>query len=208
MLTQSTNQPDHWDQVLKFWFGRVEETIIPSEHRARIWFGEDPSIDIEIKQNFSKDLEKAITGEYNHWLENPRGQLGLILIYDQFTRHIYRNQPLGFSQDQKALDICLYGIANEHEHNLSLIERVFYYFPLLHSEQIEYQEQSVRAYNLLAELAFSETRIIYESFLKFANHHYTLIRHFGRFPQRNTILGRQSSPEELDYLKEILDKGE
>ena len=117
--------------------------------------------------------------------------------------HIYRNQPLAYAQDNKALVVCSNGIQNESEHNLSLIERVFYYFPLLHSEQLPYQEQSVRAYHMLSELAFSETRVIYDSFFKFANHHHSIIKRFGRFPQRNIVLGRISTEDELAYLKEI-----
>lgn len=197
---------EHVDKILKFWFGRVEDTIVPTEHRARIWFGEDPTVDEEIRDLFSHDLEKAMTGEYDGWQQNPRGQLALIIVYDQFSRHIHRNSPLAFSQDLKALDICTSGIQNESEHHLSLIERVFYYFPLLHSEEIVFQEQGIRAYQLLADLAFSETRVIYDSFVKFAHHHHSIIRRFGRFPQRNSVLGRESTSEELSYLKEIEEK--
>ena len=129
------------EEINKFWLGRVEETIIPSEHRARIWFGEDQETDVEIKNLFSEDLEKAIKGEYDDWQENPRGQFALILLLDQFSRHIYRDTPQAFAQDPKALTICMQGISIEADHALSLIERVFYYFPLLHSENIHHQEQ-------------------------------------------------------------------
>lgn len=191
------------EEINKFWLGRVEQTIIPSEHRARVWFGEDEETDAEIKQQFSGDLEKAIGKEYDFWQETARGQLALILLLDQFSRHIYRNTPQAFAQDPNALTICLQGVSVEADHSLSLIERVFYYFPLLHSEDLHHQEQSVRSYQILAELAFSETRVIYESFLRFANHHYTVIQRFGRFPQRNRVLKRESTPEEIVYLREI-----
>jgi uncharacterized protein (DUF924 family) len=191
------------EEINKFWFGRVEETIIPSEHRARIWFGEDQETDVEIKNLFSKDLDLAIKGEYDNWQENPRGQLALILLLDQFSRHIYRDTPQAFAQDAKALTICMQGVSIETDHALSLIERVFYYFPLLHSENIHHQEQSIHAYQVLAELAFSETRVIYDSFLRFANHHYGVIQRFGRFPQRNRVLKRESTAEETIYLREI-----
>lgn len=191
------------EEINKFWLGRVEQTIIPSEHRARVWFGEDEETDAEIKQQFSGDLEKAIGKEYDFWQETARGQLALILLLDQFSRHIYRNTPQAFAQDPAALTICLQGMSVAADHSLSLIERVFYYFPLLHSEDLHHQEQSVRSYQILAELAFSETRVIYESFLRFANHHYTVIQRFGRFPQRNRVLKRESTPEEIVYLREI-----
>lgn len=194
---------ESYDDVLKFWFGHVEETIVPTEHRAKIWFGEDKEIDEEIKTRFSTHLEAAIAGQLGEWEKKPRGELALIIVLDQFTRHIYRNSDKAFSQDPKALSICLEGIRHQSDHSLSLIERVFYYFPLLHSEKIGYQEQSVRAYRTLVDLAFSETRVIFDSFLKFANHHYSIIHRFGRFPQRNNALHRESSKAEIAFLKEI-----
>lgn len=191
------------DEINKFWLGRVEETIIPSEHRARVWFGEDQEVDIEMKRLFTEDLEKAINGQYDDWQNHSRGQLALILLLDQFSRHIYRDTPQAFTQDPKALAICIQGVSEEADHALSLIERVFYYFPLLHSENLHHQEQAVRAYQILAELAFSETRVIYDSFHRFANHHYGVIQRFGRFPQRNRVLNRESTSEEIVYLREI-----
>lgn len=191
------------EEILNFWFGHVEETIVPSEKRARIWFGEGTDIDNEIKSHFTTSLEKAIAGEYSGWAKTPRGRLALIILLDQFSRHVYRNTPKAYEQDEAALSICMEGLSEEDDHELSLIERVFYYFPLLHSEQLAYQEQSIRAYQNLSEIAFSETRVIYDSFLKFANHHYALIQRFGRFPQRNTVLGRTSTLEERAYIEEI-----
>ncbi|OGO94216.1 MAG: hypothetical protein A3F41_03230 [Coxiella sp. RIFCSPHIGHO2_12_FULL_44_14] len=193
---------EHYENILKFWFGHVEETVVPSENRARIWFGESPEVDTEIKEKFNPDLENAVRGRYVEWEKKPHGQLGLIIILDQFSRHIYRHAPQAFAQDDYALSICTQGMEKRNDHALSLIERVFYYFPLLHSEHLGYQEQSIRAYQMLVELALPETQIIYESFFKFANHHYSIVRRFGRFPQRNVILGRESTEDEKKYLQE------
>lgn len=190
------------DGVLHYWFGRVEETVIPSETRARIWFGEDVSIDQEIKAKFSEQLDLAIAGKYDDWKQTPRGQLAMIIMLDQFSRHVYRGASKAYQQDCGAIKICAEGMEHEYDHNLSLIERVFYYFPLLHSEHITYQESSIRAYEILVELALPETKIIYESFFKFANHHYSIVRRFGRFPQRNVVLKRKSTQEEEEYLQE------
>ncbi|HLB57896.1 MAG TPA: DUF924 family protein [Gammaproteobacteria bacterium] len=192
-----------YDDVLKFWFGRVEETIVPTEHRARIWFGEDEETDQEIKWRFTTLLESALAGQLADWEKTPRGQLALIIMLDQFTRHVYRGSDKAFEYDEKVLSICLSGMRAQADHSLSLIERVFYYFPLLHSEQITHQEQSLRAYRTLVDLAFSETRVIFDSFLKFANHHYAIIQRFGRFPQRNRALHRESTQAEIDFMKEI-----
>lgn len=194
---------ESYEKILGFWFGQVEQTILPSEHRAKIWFAEDPEVDKEIRLKFVYDYKRCLDGGYNEWCTHPRGQLAQIIMLDQFSRHIHRNTSKAFAQDAKALEICLLGIDSEAEHHLSLIERVFYYFPLLHSELVRYQEFSLRAYQNLSELAFSETRVIYDSFLKFANHHYTIVRRFGRFPQRNKALNRESTEDEIRYLDEI-----
>ena len=191
------------DDILKYWFGHVEETIVPTEHRARIWFAEDADIDEEIKAKFSAQVDAAIAGQFGDWEKTARGQLALIITLDQFARHVYRGSDKAFLYDEKALAICLDGMKHEVDHSLSLIERVFYYFPLLHSEKISHQERSVRAYRTLADLAFSETRVIFDSFLKFANHHYSIIHRFGRFPQRNEALHRESSKAEIAFMKEI-----
>jgi len=191
------------DDVLKFWFGRVEQTIVPTEHRAKIWFGEDEETDREIKDRFSAQVDAAIASQLGDWEKSPRGQLALIITLDQFSRHIFRGTAQAFAQDERALQICLSGMRTESDHALSLIERVFYYFPLLHSEKITNQEKSVRAYRTLVDLAFSETRVIFDSFLKFANHHYSIIQRFGRFPQRNKALHRESTKPEIEFLREI-----
>ncbi len=190
------------ENIIKFWFGRVEESIVPSKKRARIWFAEDAEVDTEIKSKFSDLVAKAAQDECKDWEEQSRGQLALILLLDQFSRHIYRNSAQAFAQDKQALRICLAGLAAEDDHNLSLIERVFYYFPLLHAEDLSMQTKSVEVYQQLADMALPETRTIYDSFFKFANHHYEIIQRFSRFPQRNEVLGRESTDEEIQYLKE------
>lgn len=197
---------ERYEKITDFWFGDIEHTIVPSEDQARLWFGEDPKVDHYIADEFGDDLEKAKAGEYNDWIQHPRGQLGMILLLDQFSRHIYRSNPKSYQQDSQALKICMAGLEHENEHDLSLIERVFYYFPMIHAESLITQTQSLSAYQLLAELSFSETRILYDSFLKFANHHYTIIEQFGRFPQRNAILGRKSTLEEQQYLDELAEE--
>ncbi len=119
---------DRIDEILKFWFGGVEETIVPSETRARIWFGESHEVDREIAEKFSRDLEKAINGKCVEWEKSPRGQLALIITLDQFSRHVYCDSPKAFAEDDYALSIRVNGVEKHDDHKLSLIERVFYYF--------------------------------------------------------------------------------
>ena len=147
-------------------------------------------------------MAKAIAGDYNSWLDQPHGRLALIILLDQFSRHINVNQPSAYAQDPQVLSICLAGIEQGADHRLSLIERVFYYFPLLHAEDLHHQEQSIILYQNLAALALPETQTIYESFLRFAAHHHDVIERFGRFPQRNKALGRTNTEAESNYLNE------
>lgn len=195
------NYQDRIKDILQFWFGAAEEAVLPSAHRTQLWFGHDDATKAEIKAKFLTDWEKASTGEYNNWQEDPHAMLALIIIYDQFSRLLFPNSPQSYSQDQVALDLCMKGIQKEYDHTLSLIERVFFYFPLTHSENLEMQATAVRAYQILVNLSFAETRSVYEKFLDYAIKQYEIVRRYGRFPQRNIILGRPSTAEELEFLK-------
>ena len=188
------------EDILHYWFGRIEETVLPSSHRTGIWFGQAPEVDQEIKTQFGEDLIKAVEGGYNTWKKTARSSLALIILFDQFSRHIYRHAPQSFAQDPQALSLCLYGIEYEYDHTLSLVERVFFYMPLMHAENIEMQAASVRAYKILTDLSFPEARPLFENFLDYAIKHYEVIKAFDRFPTRNKILGRESTADEITFL--------
>ena len=108
---------ERYQQINHFWLGDVETTIIPSERRAKVWFGDDATIDEKIRNEFYPDFCKVLDGEYHDWLEHPRGRLAQIIILDQFSRHIYRGLPSAYTQDQLASDICVRGIDKEIEHD-------------------------------------------------------------------------------------------
>lgn len=189
------------EEVLAYWFGSVEKTILPSPHRTEVWFGRNEKIDEEIQQKFAEDLQKAVAGEYKDWEKTAHGTLALIIIFDQFSRAIYRDTHEAYIQDERAFNLCMTGIEKEFDHELSLIERVFFYFPMVHSENLDTQIMSVRAYTMLAELALPETKGVFESFLKFSLQHCDIIRRFGHFPDRNQALGRKMTKEEEEFLK-------
>lgn len=116
------------ESILHYWFGNAEKEALPSEHRSWVWFGEDASLDAEMKDLFEEDLLKAIQGDYEDWKQTPRGILALIILLDQFPRHIYRHTSKAFEHDNKALQGCLQGVEHSYDHQLSLIERVFFIF--------------------------------------------------------------------------------
>lgn len=191
------------ERILDYWLGHIEQTVLPSSHRQHVWFAGTPDVDQEIREKFSEDLAKAKSGIYQSWEESPRGSLALVILFDQFSRNIYRNTAEAFATDSRALNLVLRGIEKEYDHSLSLIERAFYYMPFMHSENLDMQSTSVRAFKILIDLSFPEARALFERFLDAAIHHYEVIRNFGRFPTRNKLLDRTSTPEEEVYLKKL-----
>src|SRR3990167_10581655 len=101
---------EKFEEILHYWFGHIEETVLPTQHRTRIWFGREPEVDEEIRGKFKVDLEKAIAGGYDQWKDNSRSLLALIILFDQFSRSIYRTTAASFAHDQRALDLCVGGI--------------------------------------------------------------------------------------------------
>ena len=193
------------DTILHYWFGNAEKTALPSEHRQWIWFSADAALDNQIKSQFEEDLFNAAQGHYKHCENSSRGVLALIILLDQFPLHIYRNKPMAFAQDDKALRLCLQGIDQAYDHQLSLIERIFFYSPLKHSESEDMQILSVRAYQMLAAIAFAETKSLFEFFLEDAIDAHDQIRQFSRFPNRNATLDRVSTELELVFLSKQRD---
>lgn len=189
-------------QIIDYWYGNpIDEATIVSD-RFELWFGKSDEADIEIKQLFSDDVAKLVAGEYSSWLETPKGRLASIILIDQFCRQIYRGSSMAFEHDPIVLKFCLDGI--ERGHDLMLVRplRYFYYLPLEHSENIQHQRQCVQAYQAMADEAPDEFKKIYIEAKGYADKHLVIIERFGRFPHRNEILGRESTAEEVEFLKQ------
>ncbi len=192
---------DKIHELLNFWFGHLGSADLPNSDRTNLWFGENEAIKQQLLQVFNKEYEEAIAGKLTDWEKTPRGRLALIILLDQFSRYIHRRSALAFSCDQQAQQLCVEGLREKMDQSLTLIERVFFYMPLVHSEDSDTQEKSIRLYQSLVSLSMSETTQIYQLFLAYAYAHFRVIKEFGRFPQRNQILGRQSTDAELAFLK-------
>jgi len=192
------------DRILGFWFGNLKEDELPSEEYRKRWWIKDHENDKRIKDDFGYDLDLAIRGELDDWKTTPEGALALILLFDQFTRNIYRNTEEAFSQDKNAIEICINGIKKGFSGELHPVQRIFYYMPLMHSEDMSMQEKSIECFsNLAKEFATSESiaKMVSGSF-EYAMKHYEIVKRFGRYPHRNAILGRESTPEEIEFLSE------
>mgnify|MGYP003574908302 CR=1 FL=1 len=191
---------DKIHELLNFWFGNPGFADLPNSDRTNLWFGENEAVKEQLKL-FVKEFDAAIAGELDEWSDTPRGRLALIILLDQFPRYLYRRTIKAFAYDDKAQELCMDGLQKKMEQSLTLIERVFFYMPLVHSEDPTNQEKSIRLYQELVSLSLRETTQIYQLFLAYAYAHFRVIKEFGRFPQRNKILGRESTEAELAFLK-------
>lgn len=189
------------EEVLRFWFEEAGGAKA-DEERVKFWFHGAEETDRLIRSKFEQDVERAGEGELNHWRKTPRGRLALILLLDQFPRNIYRDTPGAFACDPEAQKLCLDGLKEHADRQLGFFERAFFYLPLEHSEDPDLQDLSVECFQNLAEEVGAELKPRFEGFLDYAFRHRVVIQRFGRFPHRNRVLGRDSTDEEVEFLKE------
>ncbi|KAI4164694.1 MAG: hypothetical protein LQ342_001669 [Letrouitia transgressa] len=183
--------------VLSFWFD-------PRYPYTR-WFIADPAFDAQIALKFGHLVSVARnTSSLYGWLESPRGSLALIILLDQFPRNIFRNSSDAYSSDDKALNFAEYALQQlAIDRELPLIQQVFFYLPYMHDEDIVSQDLCVAVYRDLTGKcsAGAPEKGFLDQCVDFAVRHQQVILKFGRFPARNAVLHRQSSPEEIEFLK-------
>ncbi|MBT9612763.1 MAG: DUF924 domain-containing protein [Burkholderiales bacterium] len=167
--------------ILDFWF---------AEAMRSKWFASTPQLDAAIKEQFERVWEAALRGEWDDWLGSPDGCLALVIILDQLPLNMFRGTAKSFASEAKSRDIARHAIDQGYDKQIDSARLAFLYMPFMHSENLADQDFSVG----LFEAAGLENN------LRFAKHHREIVRRFGRFPHRNTILGRVSTPQELDYL--------
>ena len=188
---------DAIDEILAFWFPE-EDT---DEGAARRWFTRDDAFDESIRTRFGALVEQALAGELGgEWAATPRGRLAHVLLLDQFTRNLFRGSPRAFAGDARARALTLDGIERGDDLALPLPQRVFFYLPLEHAEDLSLQERSVALFERLAQKAPAAARARYDNYADYARRHRDAIAQFGRFPHRNAVLGRATTPDEQAYL--------
>ena len=191
------------EEILSYWFGPTPDDPAVMLQRAPFWFPTRErglEIDAEIRRDFTPDYQRACRGELSDWTSQPRGRLALLLVLDQFPRHLFRDHADAFAQDPRALAIAQEGVELGVDRELRCVERVFFYMPFKHSEELAEQQQSVARYTELAEDAARQGLAGFLYALESAKDHLTVIERFGRFPHRNAALGRASTPEEIRFL--------
>lgn len=182
--------------ILAYWFGPRNAERDAARRPDPRWFVKDPSFDAEIRARYGDAIEAALGGAFEAWTGTPHGALARILLLDQFTRNIHRDTPLAFAGDERALATAQDAVARGLDRELDTFERWFCYLPYEHSEDAAVQERSLELFAGLA--ADTGDRSPYE----WAEKHAAIVRRFGRYPHRNAILGRASTPEEVEFLKQ------
>ena len=181
-----------FSEVLDFWFGAPDS---PVRGRARkAWFTKSDEFDREIRARFLPLWEKASGGGLSSWRDTPLAALALVVVLDQFPRNMFRGEPRAFASDALALATAKDMIERRFDRLLRPIERAFVYLPFQHAEGLEAQRHSVALYEELAAVGVDHR--------DFAQRHHDIVARFGRFPHRNGILGRESTPEEIEFLKQ------
>lgn len=189
-------------ELFTYWFGAPVPTDADALARQALWFTKSAATDAEIGMRFGPLVEQALSGALDGWAGTAQGRLALMLLLDQFTRNLFRGTPKSFAGDAQALQLALDGILEGHDTDPGVpsVARIFFYLPLEHAEDGPLQAQSVALFGKLHELATPETRAFFAGTLDYAHKHQDVITRFGRFPHRNPILGRPSTPEEQEYL--------
>lgn len=177
-------------EILEFWFGDTE--LSEEIERRDVWFRSTPDFDRELTERFRNVQERAGCGAFDHFVEEPADCLCLVLMLDQFPRNIYRGTPRAFATDAKARDVAHDALERGHDRVMARWRRLFLYLPFEHSENLVDQERACTLYESL------DDERAYQSALD----HREAIQRFGRFPHRNAVLGRASTPEEAAYLED------
>ncbi len=169
--------------VLTFWFDELE---------PKQWWQKDGEVDQKIIDRFSALHQRACLGELYLWRKTTAGRLAEIIILDQFSRNMFRESPRAFAQDAQALTLAQEAIAAGSEQSLNAVQRSFLYMPFMHSESL--------AIHAVAKELFERNGI--GSNIEYEIKHQQVIEQFGRYPHRNAVLDRESSPEELTFLSQ------
>ena len=186
-------------EILAFWFGADPGRPLAN---APHWFTQDDAFDAEVRARFAGALGRAAQGAFEDWYDWPHTALARVILLDQFSRNIHRDSPLAFAQDARARHCTLVGLARGQESALSPVQRWFFLLPLMHSESLAYQERGLAEFQALAAIPglAPDVAEALGGVVTYAERHCRAVARFGRFPHRNAVLGRASTPEEVAWL--------
>lgn len=191
-----------WQPLLDWWFGDAEAASVVAAQCSKLWFGYQASQDAEARERFGELSAQALAGGLQDWAERAEGWLALILLLDQLPRMIHRATPQAFAGDARALQLVRWGLEQGLERQLPAIRQVFVYLVLEHAEDLITQNLAVERFRVLGEQVPAAERELFAGYLDYAVRHQQVIARFGRFPHRNMLLARDSTPTELAFLQE------
>ena len=191
---------DDASDLVRFWFAPLDGPWDEAPGKTELWFRKSDATDALLRERFGARVEQALGGELEAWDTEHESRLALLLLLDQLTRNLFRGTPRAFEGDPRARAISLGLVDAGADRAYRGLERVFLYLPLEHAEDPDLQARSVSLFEALHAEAPEAQRGAYAVFLDYARRHADVIARFGRFPHRNAILGRESSPEEVAYL--------
>ena len=186
--------------IIEYWLGPAPDDAESVARAAKRWYAMDGELDAEIRNRFGPLVQAARQGALAAWEATPQGALGLVILLDQFMRNAYRGTPEAFAGDALALAVATRTVEGGLDRELGCAGRAVLYHPFEHSEAPSDQARSVALFEALAREAPPAWRDFAAEFVPFAHSHRDVIARFGRFPHRNLILGRASTPEETAYL--------
>jgi uncharacterized protein (DUF924 family) len=189
------------EDVHRFWFAGTVDDPQAADARRELWFRCSPAFDDEIRERFGAAIARAAHGELSAWERAPQSCVSLVIVLDQFPRNAYRNTAAAFENDPLALAITRRAIAAHYLDRLSVVECVFLLMPYQHVEDLNMQLEGIAHVERMTAAVAPPWRPFAENTLQFARAHLEIIERFGRFPYRNKVLGRASTPAEREYLE-------
>ena len=186
--------------VIAFWLGPSPTDLHAAKMASRRWYAADDQLDREVRRKFGNAIERARMGALSGWQETTDGALALVILLDQFTRNAYRGTAAAFSGDALAREVAARALDEGLDRALPIPGRLLLFHPFEHSEDRQDQQRSVALFARLASESPCQWREYIDSFLRYARAHQEVIERFGRFPHRNDMLGRQSTPAEQEWL--------
>ncbi|MES2511904.1 MAG: DUF924 family protein [Pseudomonadota bacterium] len=189
------------DDVLAFWLGDGLQRGWPTQDLSKKWFGGGSALDEDIKTRFEARVVQAVAGGLEDWEGTALSRLALIILLDQFTRNVFRGKAQAFAGDARSQQLVMNALEQGFDKQLPWVGRVFMYMPLMHAENLALQDECVKRFRQLALDAPEEFKPNLAGNADFAAQHRDIVARFGRFPYRNAVLGRASTPEEEEFLK-------
>ena len=187
--------PPEAEAVLAYWFGTPAQRAAGATHD--FWFRKSDATDEDIRQRFGPLIERALNGELAAWSATAESACAQVIVLDQFTRNVFRNTPRSFAGDALALSAARAMVSSGQDKALTPVQRSFVYLPWEHAENLADQDEGVRLFTELTAVSPGSA-----DSLDYARRHRDIVARFGRFPHRNAILGRTSTPEEIAFLKQ------